>query len=77
MKETNENSNILFLFIFAMLLVSSFLKIHIKIRTTMLGYELGRLKNQEFVLLKKRSSLTMDLAQLTTKTTLSSILEEH
>jgi len=42
----------------------------------MLGYEIGRLKEEEYHLLKKRSSLTMALAQLTTKDSLSSLIQE-
>ena len=76
MKENDEKFNLVLISFFAMLLLLSILKIHIKIQTTMLGYEIGRLKNQEFFQLKKRSGLTMDLAQLTTKSSLSKILEE-
>jgi hypothetical protein len=61
---------------FFVLLLLSFLKIHVKIQTTMLGYEIGRLKGEEFLLLKKRSQLMMELAQLTTKDSLSLLIEK-
>ena len=75
MSDLENKFCILVALILAFLFCLAFLKIHIKIETTMLGYEIGRLKNEEFLLLKKRSSLTMDLAQITTKASLSALSE--
>lgn len=55
----------------------AFLKIYVKIQTVIVGYEIGRLKEKEFQLLKQRSSLRMSLAQLTTKESLSKMLKEE
>ena len=49
---------------------------YIRTQTTILGYEIGRLKNQEIELLKKRSLLTMEVAKLTTKESLLSLLRQ-
>ncbi len=49
---------------------------YIRTQTTILGYEVGRLKTQEIELLKKRSLLTMEIAKLTTKESLLSLLEQ-
>jgi hypothetical protein len=58
------------------LFLLSFFKIHIKIQTIMIGYEIGRLKDEEILLLKKRSFLMLSLAQLTTKDSLSALIKE-
>ncbi len=75
MKDLDKKLRIFVIIMLGGLFCLAFLKIHIKIETTMLGYEIGRLKNEEFLLLKRRSSLTMDLAQLTTKASLSALSE--
>ena len=75
MKNLANKFRILLALLLAGLFCLAFLKIHIKIETTMLGYEIGRLKNEEFLLLKRRSSLTMDLARLSTKASLSVLSE--
>lgn len=61
---------------FSCLLLATFVKIHTKLQTTLLGYEIGRLKHQETLYLKKRSLLTMELAQLTTKASLSELIKK-
>lgn len=61
---------------FAGVVFCAFLKIHIKIQTIMIGYEIGKLKEEELILLKKRSYLTLSLAQLTTKDSLSALIKE-
>jgi len=45
----------------------AFGRAHLRIQTTMIGYELGKLKSDEASLLEKRSHLQMELAKLTTK----------
>jgi hypothetical protein len=42
-------------------------RVHLRVQTTMVGYEIGRLKNDEAKLLEERSYLRMQLAKLTTK----------
>ena len=42
-------------------------RIHLRVQTTLIGYEIGRLKNDEGHLLEERGSLKMQLAKLTTK----------
>ncbi len=49
---------------------------YIRTQTTILGYEIGRLKTKEIELLKKRSLLTMEIAKLTTKESLLSLLQQ-
>jgi hypothetical protein len=46
-------------------------RVHMRVHTTLIGYELGRLKNHEAELLEERSFLKMELARLTTKSQLS------
>lgn len=54
----------------------AFTQAYIRTQTTILGYEVGRLKTQEIELLKKRSLLTMEIAKLTTKESLLSLLQQ-
>lgn len=42
-------------------------RVHTRVQTTLTGYEIGRLKNDEARLLEERSNLRMQLAKLTTK----------
>lgn len=42
-------------------------RVHLRVHTTMLGYEIGKLKSEEGELLQQRSALKMQLAKLTTK----------
>lgn len=53
----------LFLFSFCICLFS----IHIRTKTTMLGYSIGKLKSKEAELLIKNSLLNMELSKITTK----------
>ena len=61
-----------FIFFFA----SAFVRVHLRVQTTMVGYEIGRLKTKEGRLREDRSELKMELARLTTKQSLSSMSEE-
>jgi len=56
-----------FIFFFA----TAFARVHLRVQTTMVGYEIGRLKTKEGRLLEERSELKMELARLTTKQSLS------
>ena len=44
---------------------------HLRITTTLLGYELGELKNKESQLLEKRARLKVELAKLTKQNNLA------
>lgn len=59
---------------FLLLLVcfAAFFRIYSRIKITLLGYEIGRMREIEEQLLKKRSLLTMEYAKVTTR----SYLEE-
>ena len=42
-------------------------RIHFRVQTTLVGYELGKLKENEAVALEQQSTLKMQLAKLTTQ----------
>lgn len=42
-------------------------RVHVRVQTTLMGYEIGRLKHDESALLEERALLKMQLAKLTTK----------
>lgn len=66
-KTRNFNMNAILCFGFVLLFSMAFLRVHLRIQTTLIGYNLGKLKAQEASLLEERSHLQMTLAQLTTK----------
>jgi len=47
--------------------VAAFFRIYSRIKITLLGYEIGRIREMEEQLLKKRSLLTMEYAKITTR----------
>ena len=49
------------------LVAVSVARIHVRVETTLVGYEIGHLKSEEQKLLEERSSLKMQLAKLTTQ----------
>ena len=51
------------IFVFA----GAFLRIHMRVQTTLIGYDIGRLKSREATLLEQKSQLQMQLAKLTSK----------
>lgn len=55
------------LMLFGVVVIIAFARIHIRNRTTILSYEIGRLKKQELMLLERRSHLKMRLARITSK----------
>ena len=65
---------IILYFFFALILIFSFLRVHSRIQITLLGYEIGRMKEREADLIKVRSLLTMELAKITTKEHLQQIV---
>lgn len=50
-------------------------RIHLRVQTTLIGYEIGRLKTEESKLLEDRATLRMQLAKLTTKKHLQMMTE--
>tara|TARA_Y100000991_G_C21859104_1_gene300107 strand:+ start:252 stop:509 length:258 start_codon:yes stop_codon:yes gene_type:complete len=64
---------LLFLFSFALALCS----VYIRINTTLLGYEIGKLKAKELSLIRKKSLLTMEYAKITSKENLLKRLKEN
>lgn len=50
-----------------LLSATCFTKIHFRVGTTLIGYEIGRLKMKEGELLEKKALLKMQLSQLTSK----------
>lgn len=69
-----KNDLYFFLLVTCTLFVLSLGKVFIRIQTTMVGYEIGHLKNKETALLKRKSLLTMDLAKITTKHNLEGLV---
>ncbi len=57
----------------AVLFLLAAVRVHMRVHTTLVGYELGRLKNHEAELLEERSLLKMELAKLTTKSQLTNL----
>jgi hypothetical protein len=56
------------LLLFVFFVVSyAFVRVHQRVHTILIGYEIGKLKDQESQLLKKQSLLTVELAKITSK----------
>lgn len=45
----------------------AFLKVHLRLQSTIIGYDIGKLKTLESTLLRERSTLQVQLARLTNK----------
>ena len=63
---------ILFIVLFGL----AFVRVHLRVRTTLIGYEIGKLKTKEAKLLANRSQLRMLHAKLTTKEQLETLAKE-
>lgn len=50
--------------------IMAFGRIHIRVQTTAIGYEIGALKDQESKLLEERARLKMQLSEITTQESL-------
>ena len=74
MKRSSMPTAIILYFFFVLILVFSFLRVHSRIQITLLGYEIGRMKEREADLIKVRSLLTMELAKITTKEHLQQVV---
>ncbi|NDE14911.1 hypothetical protein EBZ80_08285 [bacterium] len=56
------------LYVVVMIALSvAFVRVHLRVKTTLTGYEIGRLKNMEGRLLAEKSELSVELARLTSK----------
>jgi len=73
-KKTTTITFVLVCFISIFFIFSLFI-IHIQIKTTLLGYEIGKIRFHENSLVKKISLLEMKLAQLTSKKKLQDLLK--
>jgi len=61
------------LYVVVMIALSvAFVRVHLRVKTTLTGYEIGRLKNMEGRLLAEKSELSVELARLTSKDALQS-----
>ena len=74
MKRPCMPTTIILYLLFGITLIFSFLRVHSRIQITLLGYEIGRMKERETDLIKVRSLLTMELAKITTKERLQQIV---
>ena len=59
----------------AVLVGASFLRIYVRVQTTVIGYQIGTLKDRENKLLEKRSHLKIELAKITSQEALSELAE--
>lgn len=58
----------------ATVFVAAFGRIHLRVETTLVGYELGRLKALESRLLEERAELRLELAKMTTRQNLTMMI---
>ena len=72
-----RNNRLIATIFFVAIVVCGFLRIHTRVQTVTIGYELGQLKAQEEALLEEHSRLRMELAKLTTKDTLTLMSENN
>jgi hypothetical protein len=56
--------------VFGVILAFSFLRVYLRLQTTLLAYELGDLKERENSLIDSRSKLQVELAKLTSQSQL-------
>ncbi|MGE0171623.1 MAG: hypothetical protein AB7T49_02510 [Oligoflexales bacterium] len=61
------NSKILAFSLLLTVVTTSFARSYLRIETTLIGYELGSLKDKESLLLEKRGRLQMELAKISDK----------
>ncbi len=72
-----KRTSFLFLSIYVVIFGLALLRVHLRIQTTLIGYEIGRLKNREAVMLEQRSRLQVDIAKLTNKNHLQTIVDNE
>ncbi len=61
----NRSRGFVCLGVFTLLLSGAIFRVHMRVQTTLIGYELGELKTEEVELMRQRSQLQMQLAKLT------------
>jgi hypothetical protein len=64
---TPLGTNLKLFAMFAVIFSLAFARVHMRVETTLIGYEIGQLKSEEAKLLENRSHLRMLHAKLTTK----------
>ena len=57
------------------LMTLAMLRIHLRVQTTMIGYEIGHLKASEARLIENRNALKMQLAKMTTQKHLQRVIQ--
>lgn len=62
-----RNTNLLLFVGFCLLFGLAFVRVHLRVQSTLIGYQLGTLKSKEAQLLEKRSKLSMTYAKITTR----------
>lgn len=54
-------------FVLSMVILCAFAQIHLRLQTTITGYNIGQLKNEELKELKNQSMLKLNLAKLSSR----------
>ena len=70
-------SKIFYIFLFLSSFFAALFAIHIRTKTTILGYEIGSLKSEEAQLLINNSLLNMELSKITTKKWLMNFINQN
>lgn len=70
-KFSSKQSNLFIFISLSFMFLFALTRVYLRVETTMVGYELGSLKNKESEFLEERSLLKMELARLTTKKNLT------
>lgn len=74
-KLTVFNPNMALVAGFVALVSLSVARIHLRVQTTLIGYQIGHMKAEESRLLENRSLLNMQLAKLTTRKNLQLMVD--
>ena len=64
---SNSLVRLLWLAIIILAFAFCLVRVHHRVQTMLIGYDIGKLKEQESQLLKRQSLLNMELAKITTK----------
>ncbi len=76
--EAFKNKFSLVMIVTSVLLISfAFIRVHVMIKTTELGYEIARLKDHEEALLEQRSDRKMLVAKLTSRSNLNMLSQNE
>lgn len=74
--KTSIRTNVLLFAVFVTVFGLAFGRTYLRIQTTLMGYEIGKLKSEESELLQERALLQMSYAKLTTKAHLTLLSED-